>query len=119
MAISAQPIALGTVPARVTLAPADSAGGIAPLAEQPTDLPEDRQLYVVVRDLMAEEPPGVTYNLFLDLPEGTKSSGTDVPHYTGAFAFFGAAGISGHGIGHTPSHSVEISEPDQGLRPTK
>src|SRR3546814_10417966 len=37
MAISAQPIALGTVPARVTLAPADSAGGIAPLAEQPTD----------------------------------------------------------------------------------
>src|SRR3546814_18028400 len=94
MAISAQPIALGTVPARVTLAPADSAGGIAPLAEQPTDLPEDRQLYVVVRDLMAEEPPGVTYNLFLDLPEGTKSSGTDDPHYIGTFGFFGAVGRS-------------------------
>src|SRR3546814_2596262 len=68
---------------------------------------------------MAEGPPIVTYNLLHDLPEGAESSGTDDPHYIGTFGFFGAVGMRDHGIGHTHSIAVEISDTVQRLRANK
>lgn len=49
-----------------------------------------RSIYLVVRGLQAEEQPGVLYNIYLDLPAGTKPRKDD-PHYVGQLNFFNSA----------------------------
>ena len=49
-----------------------------------------RRLYLVLRDLRTDEPPGVLYDLYLDLPAGGRPREND-PHYVGSFNFYNAA----------------------------
>jgi len=49
-----------------------------------------RRLYLVLRDLRTDEPPGVLYDLYLDLPAGGQPREND-PHYVGSFNFYNAA----------------------------
>jgi hypothetical protein len=46
-----------------------------------------RRIYLVIDGLAANLPPGVTYSVFLGLPEGTKPSRDD-PGYVGTLNFF-------------------------------
>ena len=48
-----------------------------------------RDLYLVLRQLRTPEQPGVEYDVYLDLPEGTEPARTSV-YYVGTLNFFNA-----------------------------
>lgn len=83
LAASDGPHLVGERATRVVLA--TEAGGLAAAAL--SDL-RDRRLLLVLRDLVAEEPPGVLYHLYLDLAEGEEPRDDD-PRYVGSLNFFG------------------------------
>ena len=72
MASASLPIKLGPGPVTVTLAPA-SAAGEATLSVALKSLKPEEHLYIVLRDLKASEPPGVLYDVYLDLPQGART----------------------------------------------
>ena len=46
------------------------------------------QTYLVLKDIFAQSPPGVGYDVYLDLPSGQAPGGRDDAHYVGTFHFF-------------------------------
>ena len=88
LATTEGPVALSTLPTRVSLAAASaqgSAGGT--LAAQLRELPAGGKIRVVLRDLRASAAPGVLFHIYLDLPEGAKPA-LDDAHYVGSFNMF-------------------------------
>ncbi|HXZ01345.1 MAG TPA: tyrosinase family protein [Stellaceae bacterium] len=56
--------------------------------EQVKALPPNRKVYLVLKNVQAASPPGVHYDLYLDLPQGATPS-HDLPNYVGTINFFG------------------------------
>jgi hypothetical protein len=48
------------------------------------------QVYLNLTEVKAEDPPGVTYNVYVNLPPDRPPAGTSDPHYVGTFSFFNA-----------------------------
>ena len=48
------------------------------------------QAYLKLLDVRAQSDPGVTYNVYLNLPSKTPPSGVKSPYYVGTFSFFNA-----------------------------
>jgi tyrosinase len=73
-------------------------------------LKASEQLYLVLRDLSANTAPGVLYNVYLNLPEGTKPESSET-NYVGSINFFDAVGHHEHAT-EQPSRfvSFDISE---------
>jgi tyrosinase len=88
IAAFAGPIALGSGPVRVTLTDSEALGRHG-LAAHVTSLAPGRHIYLVLRELHAEEQPGVLFHVYLDLAEGAKPGKNDA-HHVGALNFFGA-----------------------------
>ncbi len=113
MARSTQEITLGPQPTRVTLAPQKALTEMGPgaLATRPERLAPGRQLYLVASAITADVDPNVTYNAFLDLPEGTTAAAANDPHYLGTVQFFGAAGLpAGHAQGHSHKLAFNVTK---------
>ena len=51
-------------------------------------LPTGKDIYLVLQNVKADAPPGVHYDVYLDLPQGT-APGQDLPNYVGTMNFFG------------------------------
>ena len=59
-------------------------------------LAKDKHLSLIVKNLKADAPPGIVYDLYLDLPAGAKGDKM-TPHFIGTINFFDAVR---HGDGH-------------------
>jgi hypothetical protein len=46
------------------------------------------QTYLVLQNIFAKSPPGVGYDVYLDLPAGQAPGGREDRHYVGTFHFF-------------------------------
>lgn len=46
------------------------------------------QAYLVLKNIFAESPPGVGYDVYLDLPAGQAPGGRGDAHFVGTFHFF-------------------------------
>jgi hypothetical protein len=66
--------------------------------------PEQR-LYLKLRSLRTPQAPGVTYNVYVNLPPNQLPRGTSDPHYLGTFSFFEAEGA------RDPSAVINVTEP--------
>ncbi len=82
-----QPVALGTGPVAVTLAPA--AGNAAPLSARIATGRRDRKMYLIVKGLGTNEQPEAIYQVYLALPPGMAPK-PEGPHYVGSLNFFNA-----------------------------
>jgi hypothetical protein len=84
-AASVPRIVLGGRPVRVVLAgPGASAASLRALLQ---NLGSGKHLDLLLNGLSAAEPPGIVYDLYLDLPPGVTPAEDD-PHYVGTFNFF-------------------------------
>jgi tyrosinase len=97
-ASAAEEVTLGANRTRVQLTPAVSSPTAAPSTPQHvfSVSSPSRRLYLVLGGITAPDNVDSTYNVFLDLPEGTSAPGPDNPHYAGTLHFFGAAGHEQH-----------------------
>jgi tyrosinase len=87
---------LGPGPVRINLEPAPTPeGAVAPLTARVKNLAGEKKLYLVLRKLRAEAPPGVLYHVYLDLPQGAPLE-KGQPHYVGAINFFDATAHGDH-----------------------
>ncbi|MBV9067901.1 MAG: tyrosinase family protein [Acidobacteria bacterium] len=81
------PIPLGPGPVRQKLEAPPSPTASVPLGDRIAKLAPNKKLFLVVRNLQASAQPGVTFNLFLELPAATG----DAAHFVGSIHFFDAA----------------------------
>jgi hypothetical protein len=79
------PIQLGVGPTLVPLSRSAAAGTFEHCVRS---LSPSEQVYLVLQGINANTLPGITYNLFLDLPDAASSSGPADPHYVGTMNFF-------------------------------
>ena len=81
------PIALGSGPTRILLSAPSLADAVGKRVKmlRPTD-----QVYLIIKGIEAELPPGITYNVFMGLPEAARSASPGDPQYIGTFSFFNA-----------------------------
>ena len=77
------PVKLGAGPTRVRLS---TPSGM--LTQRLKTLPPAGEVYLILRGINTNAPPGITYNVYLDGPEDAHFSGTADPHYVGSFSFF-------------------------------
>jgi tyrosinase len=59
-----------------------------PLAARVKALAPTQRIYLVLKDVQAQAAPGVHYDVYLDLPEGTQPN-HELPNYVGTINFFG------------------------------
>jgi tyrosinase len=105
-ASATEEVALGAERVTVQLTPPPSVLGAAPATPQLASSPA-RRVYLTLGGISAAEDDDSTYNVFLDLPDGTNAPGTDDPHYVGTLNFFHAAGHDQHsGGGHRTSFNA-------------
>jgi tyrosinase len=105
-------VALGTQPVRVSLraaagVPAPSA---PPLAGRLAALPETHRLYLLIKNLYAENPVQAIYRVYLDLPEGAPLGDPLNSHYVGSINFFDSAGHEQHAMHAAKPYSFDITE---------
>jgi tyrosinase len=67
--------------------PPEPAAAARPLAERVKALPPSQSIFLVLKDVQAEAPPGVFYEVYLDLPEGVQPK-PDLPNYVATIHFF-------------------------------
>jgi Protein of unknown function (DUF_B2219) len=89
---SAPPITLGPGRTDVPLAAATVAGPAISIAERVRTLRPDQRLYLTFRQAKAQVDPGVSYNVYLNLPKDATPQGSNDAHYAGTFSFFNAVG---------------------------
>ena len=101
-AFAAAPVTLGSDRGRVSLTPAGPPSAAPPTPDRIFAVSSARRrLYLVLGDVSAPADAASTYNVFIDLPEGTTNPGPGDAHYMGTLHFFGAAGHEQHGAsGH-------------------
>ena len=116
LAIAAQAdtgtIPLGTKPARRSLR---ATAGMAPPSKTPLAarleaLPNERRLYLVIKNLYAEAPVQAIYRVYLDLPEGAAPSDPLNSHYVGSFNYFDSAGHERHAMHAAKPYSFDITD---------
>jgi hypothetical protein len=66
--------------------------GEGPLAARLKTVAPTQRLFLRLEGLKSEQTPGVSYNVFLNLPDGRPPQGTRDPHYLGTFSFFDTEG---------------------------
>jgi hypothetical protein len=71
------------------------------LAARVQALPQNRRIFVVLKDLSAAATPEALYRVYLDLPEGTPDDPIN-SHYLGSFTFFDASHGGDHGGASKP-----------------
>lgn len=86
MFVSTEPttIALNGQATRVVLKP------VSPRNSAAQPLPPQRQIYLRLSRLQAKGQPGVSFNVYLNLPPGEAPRGVDDSHYVGTFNYFNA-----------------------------
>lgn len=72
--------------ARFVLTPVEDRGDLLTALEA---VRGGAQLFLILRGLSADEPPGVVYTLFLNLPAGEEPD-PESPHHVGSINFYGA-----------------------------
>jgi hypothetical protein len=92
LAAAPLPVKLGSGPITLTLAPVDAAEE-STLSAALKNLKPEEHLYLVIRDLKASEPPGVFYDVYLDLPRRAHPRLED-PHIVGTLNFYNSVGVS-------------------------
>ena len=97
-AVKTKGIKLLPTPTTVKLDPlkVDDGGKPTPFPQRVKALPKDKRLSLIVKNLQADLPPGVLYQLYLELPEGAKGD-KRTPHLVGTINFFDAVR---HGDAH-------------------
>jgi len=113
IAINVQEIAVSTSkgirlerndPTRIPLVDAASrAGEPRHLFQIPTPR-GNTQTYLVLRDIFADAPPGVGYDVYIDLPAGRTPGGRSDMHYAGTINFFDTA------PGHARERRLNITQ---------
>ena len=74
-----------------TRIPLNAAAAGTPPERQDLPIPAPRgdgQTYLVLKGIFAEAAPGVSYDVYLDLPQARAPGGRTDPHYVGTFNFF-------------------------------
>ena len=113
-AMKEKEIKLGLGPTKVSLPLESEKEGVKPKAftERVKAMPKDKHLYLIVKNLKADAPPGVLYQLYLDLPPDTQGEKA-APHLVGSLNFFDAVkhGNGGHAMkeGKEPFFSFDIT----------
>jgi tyrosinase len=97
-AVKSKEIKLGTGPTKVTLEPLPPQAGAQALDfhERVKALPAEKHVLLLVKNLRADEQPGVLYHLYMQLPQGATGDKAQ-PYYVGTVNFFNAVH---HGTGH-------------------
>jgi hypothetical protein len=91
MAASAAPVTLEASRTDVPLVPA-SEGTTASLMARLRNLDAGRRVYLTLAQVKASADPGVTYNVYLNLPPTSRPQGVSDPHYAGTVSMFNAMG---------------------------
>jgi hypothetical protein len=78
-------VVLGAGPIRVPLSPSSGAGA---LAQHVSALGPLDQVYLVLEGIDTDVAPGISYNVFLGLPDSGSALGPADPHYVGTLSFF-------------------------------
>ncbi len=107
-------VELGSTPVRARLtAPPSAAAGLDDLVARVRNLSANRRLFVVIRRLNAQAPPGTIFNVFLGLPADATGSAADA-YKIGSIQFFDAVPHAGHGSASAASNqkffSFDITE---------
>ena len=112
IAADAATIPLGTRPARGSLRPAAGTAGppAPPLAARLAALPDTHRLYLLIKNLYAENPVQALYRVYLDLPEGAALSDPLNSHYVGSINFFDSAGHEQHATHAAKPYSFDITD---------
>lgn len=98
---AADRIKLGVQPTRVDLNPSANAEGTDSLSARLQALPPDHELYLVLKDIRAQEQPGILYHIYLNLPPDASPASANL-HHVAALNFFNAV---------APSRLPELSFP--------
>jgi tyrosinase len=93
IAAASGPVELAGGSATAELMPASTEQG-RKLGARLGSLASNERIFLVLRDLVTQEQPGVVYQVFLDLPAGS-TPGKDDPRYVGVTNFYGAAKAQG------------------------
>jgi tyrosinase len=103
-------IALAAQPTRAALETTADALDAQPksFATHVESLGEAGRIYLVIRDLQTDLPPGVLYNLYLDLPQGADAEQSK-GHEVGVINFFHAHPHSQNGGGHDAPGAADSS----------
>ena len=90
---------LSTTPTKARLLPPPGAGaGVGNLAQRVRNLAGNRRLYLVIKRLTAQAPPGTLFDVFLELP-GEAAGAAAEANKIGTIHFFDAVPHGGHGAG--------------------
>jgi tyrosinase len=93
----ASAVQLSSTPVRANLAaPPSTAAGLQDLPTIVRNLGPNRRLFLVIRNLNAQAPPGTLFDVFLELPEGASGSAAE-SNKIGSIHFFDAVPHGGHG----------------------
>jgi hypothetical protein len=87
------PVMLGAGPTRVPLAAVRDPREITPeqpLAARLRAAAAGQQVYLNLQAMATENAPGVSYNVYLNLPQGQAPQGVEDSHYLGTMNFFNA-----------------------------
>jgi len=89
-------VELGNQPVTVSLqAPPSTAAGLGDLVQMVRNLGPNRRLFLVIKNLSAQDQPGALFHVFLELPDNTAAS-ADSSNKIGNINFFDAVGHGGH-----------------------
>ena len=112
LATLASGLKLERTPVRLNLAPVKPKSGAKTIAlrEQVKALAPEKNVFLVLKDVQAAAPPGVHYDVYLDLPEGAKPS-HDSPNYVGTINFFGVTMMNDKMASMRPrTFSLDVTE---------
>jgi tyrosinase len=102
------PVELDGQAKRVELSP-PAASSKALLGTRLKGLSGERKLYLAVDDLMSNTAPGVLYNIYLNLPDGTAPADLS-PFYAGTINFFGAVMLDGASKMEAPALAFDVTD---------
>jgi tyrosinase len=68
-----------------------------PITPQLRAVPADQNFFLRLENVRAAVQPGIAYDIYLDLPQGSVPSRSD-PGYVGSTTFFGATAHGGHNL---------------------
>ena len=90
-------VELTAAPTKARLSrPATAAAGLQDLAARVRNLGPNRRLFVVIRKLNAQAPPGTVFDVFLELPSDVAGEAAEA-NRIGTIHFFEAVSEHGHG----------------------
>jgi hypothetical protein len=97
LATATGPMELAGGPVSVTLSAPPGQQGTK-LASRLSSLAQGERIYLVLREMAAQEQPGVLYHIYLDLPPGSSAPTKDDPHYVGVLNFYNARAEGSPGV---------------------